>query len=140
MDKKGVSLIISWVLLIGFAVTLGVLVSTWMQDQAEETSETLLDDKTMELHCGDMAVNAFFPTPTCDTISTTNKGVFTIHQVHVRSLFGTETIEASIPPQQAQDLNIQTVVVSGESVEVIPVIKVEGKTVVCVNRKLSITC
>lgn len=135
-DKKGVSEIISYVLLIGFAIGLGILVSTWMKDQAEKTSKTLLEDKAREVTCTDVALNAYFLSPTCDHVNITNKGHYTIKKVAVRSIFGTETKDVNILPMQSQDLYISTTT----DVEIIPQIMPEKELLLCGNRKITVTC
>ena len=139
MNTKGVSLIISWVLLIGFAVTLGVIVSQWMQDQANKTAETVIEAKAQEVRCRDVSLNAFL-TNSCATLEVANKGVFTVHQINIRSKFGTEAIDTSILPSQSQSLNIQTALSPDDSIEVIPVIEMEETLVSCVTRKTVANC
>jgi len=139
MTKQGVSLIISWVLLIGFAVTLGIIVSQWMQEQAEHTATTVIDEKAREMTCRDVALNAFL-SPSCDTINISNKGLFTIHEINIRSQFGTEPLPTLIPPHQSQNLNIRTSLSPEDSIEVIPVIQMEKTNVPCVTRKTTTTC
>lgn len=139
MERRGASVIIGWVLLVGLAVTMGVIVSQWVKEQAESTAASLVEEKTQETRCMDVSIAAFLE-PGCAQVNVTNRGLFTVHQVGVRSQFGTETVNMVILPRQTQALNIQTSLSSGDRVDVIPVIKIDDVLASCAARKVSVTC
>ena len=136
MAKRGASAIVAYVLLIGFAVTLGIMVSTWMKEQAEKTSQNLIQEKSREVTCTDVGLNAYFLSPACDWVNVTNKGVYSLKRLTFRSVFGSESKDVDILPHQSQDLYIST----STDVEVIPSIVLEGELVGCGNRKIRLAC
>jgi len=136
--KKGVSEIVSFVLLIGFVVSLGVLVTTWFKEQTEKTTTTLVKETIGDIRCSDVSLNAYFINPpACDRINITNTGYFRILQVTVRSQFGSRNYNLEINITESKDLNIGG---SFNEVEIIPIIKSEKELVACADRKVSIKC
>lgn len=140
IGKKGASLIISWVLLVGFAVTLAVFVSTWARQQAEKTTESIVEMITTDIRCGDVAFNVV---PDCESaandIVITNKGYLTIEKFVLRIDDEKKAdIEGPLRPEPIAKItkNLNTVNVK---VELIPIIKVENKILGCADKKVILT-
>lgn len=74
MNKRGVETIIGWVLLVGFTVALGALVSNWAIQQAKQINPEKMANP--DLYCDNMrlSVEPFICNPYLDSIIVQNKG------------------------------------------------------------------
>ncbi|MBS3144077.1 hypothetical protein J4208_00675 [Candidatus Woesearchaeota archaeon] len=150
MQKKGDSQIISWVLLVGFVIGLAAIVTMWVKDRAESSTQDQIDQAEQELRCAETTLNVAVDciTPTND-ITVTNTGKFTLKKVKFRQLdasSGQTNIEdiASVlpnglPPQQTETLNTNTIDTL-LAFEAIPIIALNEKEVVCVTKKVTHIC
>lgn len=99
-DKKGVSPLIAWVLIISFAIAMALLVTKWVVDNVENV-EFGEDD---QLYCKDISI---FITDVCKTnqdkiqISMTNNGNFKVDRLSI----GMETTHK--PESWCLKLNVQ---------------------------------
>ena len=86
MKKRGISPLISWVLLIGFVVGLSIMVTTWVKEQAESSSEKLVKDVESDIKCNDLAFNANLDCTilTQPVLTITNRGKFAINKLRLR--------------------------------------------------------
>ncbi len=147
MFKKGDSQIISWVLLVGFVIGLAVIVTMWVKDRAESTTQQQINQAEQELRCAETAMNVaadcLSATSILNDIIVTNTGKFTIKKIKLRQVDanGQTTIEDiqaganGIPPQRTETLNtirIDTLL----GFEAIPIIVLNEKEVVCGAKKV----
>lgn len=139
MDKRGLSAIIAWVLLVGLSVGLGIIVTTWAKQQASKTVEGTIQNIEGDLRCAEVSFKAFVMPPPCD-INISNTGYYTIVNVSVRHQFGTQIFAANLLPQQdSKVLNIQ--VSPPIQLDIIPIIRSEKNQLIgCADRKLVLTC
>ena len=138
--KKGVSPLISWVLLVGFVVGLSLVITTWVRNQTDSTTDALEKEVEGDLRCNDVALNAQLDcsgSPVKLTIA--NKGKFTIHKVILRQPGDTYRITLNVLPTQDKTENLNSFDNHVEA-DIIPIIQVEGKDVVCSTRKIVTAC
>ena len=145
--KQGVSEIVSWVMLIGLSIAIGMLVLQWSKQQTEQTAEKLTQDVTSSLRCGEVSFNVKFvpaASPVCSQVEIANKGLHTIKELQIRGQAGGPRAVLNLPPEQSQTLNIPNFTTSiaspGSSTEFIPLIEGSAGLVPCADRKLSVTC
>ena len=137
ITKKGVSVVISWVLLVGLSVALAVMVTTWSKQHAQDTTDFIIKDVEGDLKCSDVAMKAFIITPPCTNINVSNAGYHTIQKVSLRHQFGTEEVDTELVPQQGSKvLNIDI----PSKVEIIPVVSSGKDFIGCIDKKLVLTC
>ena len=148
MRNKGQSEIISWVLLIGLAVSLAVIVTVWTREQAEESIEGVVSKSESDYRCNEVSFNAVVD---CNTgnVDVVNKGNFNIHRFIVHEYMkngNTETLtkETAKPLEVGKNTpqDLYTISQTGniKSIDLIPVIKIDKEYVGCVERKLVFEC
>lgn len=135
MKKRGASELIAWVLLIGFTITLGIVVSQWLREQAKSSTEAVIKDISSDLRCDNVQLNAYFSNP-CDTLEILNKGYHKILKVKVRSDFGIEEFTVNIAPGASVTQQLST----NQAVEIIPVVEVEREQLACIDKKIQVNC
>ena len=83
MKKKGISEVISWVLLIGITVVLATTVGIWIQEQTKTANKQILNEDYL---CNDVSFSATLSDCTQPDISLTikNTGSFTIQEFILR--------------------------------------------------------
>jgi len=89
MKKQGVSPLLSWVLLIGFVITMAAVIAGWAIKQVEdipvvEGPETYCNDVGLELHLDEVDTG----NPGFLKVQVTNKGKFTIKRVTMQREIG----------------------------------------------------
>ena len=138
MQRHGLSEIVSWVLLIGVSMLLGVVVSQWLHEQAQHSTDTLIEDTTTDLVCEDVAFNAFFESGTsCGSLTITNKGYHTLDEIRVRSDFGVDSFPLNLTPGATLTKPLNTLSLG---VEIIPVVLLAEKPVGCTDKKIKLAC
>ena len=143
--KRGISPLVSWVLLVGFVVALAVMVTTWVRDQAETTTDKAVEGIEGDIRCSQVALNVNIDCttdPTLGTMTLTNKGKFTIHEIRVRQPGQSINRIIDLLPRQGgrEDLNIPADLDPLVEADIIPSILLEGKKVICSERKVVISC
>jgi hypothetical protein len=132
--KKGVSMIISWVLLLGFSVLLATTVILWSKQQTEKYTESLTEMVENDINCRDVIyiINA---NCTSKTTSINNKGSFTIVKFIIRSSMGSSTLTRQIVPSSSLDLtnDIPKPYYDG-GFDMIPFIQIDNKQIGCVDK------
>ena len=139
--KKGISEVISWVLLVGLTVVLGIMVSIWIRSTAEETVEKQIEQ--VDQKCDDIGFNVKNNSECAAgsiPFTIANRGSFTVHDFVIRIngevwRNGLNTpVKLNILPGQAKDLNID--VTAGSEIEFIPVVDENA----CSSRRLRLKC
>ena len=139
MRKKGDSVLISWVLLVGFAIGLATIVTIWVKDRAESTTEDVINKAEEDMRCAETALNVAIDCVNApQDIKITNTGKFTIHKVKLRQGSTIDDVAKTIAPQQTETLNTNWN--TAEELDIIPIIKIEEKEVVCATRKITYSC
>lgn len=123
--KKGQSQLIAYVLLIGFTVTIGILVGGWMLKEAKRVGTSTSEMAEKDTRCADVSIVQI-----CEgnQLKLKNKGYFVITKLKVNNM----DVPFNLAPNQAKaiTLNIPSTV--------IPFIKIEEKEYGCSNKALTI--
>lgn len=138
--KRGVSILISWVLLVGFAVTLALLVTVWVKQTAEEAAKELEETAEQEARCSAVAINANMTCATSNDMTISNRGTFTITKVRFRQLEKVYDEDKILDPGKPETQPLNSMFDISKPIEIIPIIQIEGKEVVCATRKITFTC
>ncbi len=86
-NKKGVSPIIAWVLLLGFSVTLGVIVSSWYLQSSEQMTESTLTTLEGGIECNDVSINVAYTERYSDCwLKISNTGKLKIDSVKINAI------------------------------------------------------
>lgn len=139
--KKGVSVIISWVLLVGLTVAIGTMVSIWIRTTTEKTVQEQIEQ--VDLKCDDIGFNVKNNSECVYgsvSFAVNNRGSFTIHDFIIRvdgevTRNGLNTPDKlNILPDQSQDLNID--ITPSSEIEFIPVVDNNA----CSSRRIRLKC
>ena len=133
--KKGVSEIISWVLLIGFAVSLAAIVTMWTLRNTETTTEGVVKMVRGDIKCSEVFINLAIDCTT-KTLTVINDGKFKIDKLMIRADSSSETIEANLMPGKEQSLNIDFI----NNIEVIPLVKLDKEFIGCSDKAKEVEC
>ena len=139
MQKRGLSEVVGWVLLIGISVMMGTVVMQWMKDHTEETAHDLAEDTEQTYLCDETAFDVTFITTNCDTLHVVNKGYHTLSALKAKSSIGiddTFTFSPALLPGQTQTLNSN----GHTSLQFTPVLLSQGKEIVCPLKKIKASC
>lgn len=141
-EKQGMGELVSWVLLIGFAVALAGVVGFWMKSYSQGATEDLIDAKETDLRCNDVTFNAKLNcTKVPEELIVTNTGKFTILKLRTRQAsLGNDELDL----QGLEPAKTKTEVLNSfdplEPIDFIPVITIEGKEVLCNTRRVTTQC
>ena len=137
--KKGMSEIIAWILLLGFSISLAVIIFNWTRTHTEELTKSTVSFVEGKLECQEIAINVA-ANDDCSIITITNKGKLTIDQFAIRTFrqdYENTLIEATqLSPKQSKQLNI----LSSNKIEVIPIVKIKEKLIGCNDKRISNEC
>lgn len=137
--KKGMSEIIAWILLLGFSISLAVLIFNWTRTHTQELTESTVSFVEGKLECQEIAINVV-TNDDCSTITITNKGKLTIDQLAIRTFrqnYENTLMETTkLAPKQSKQLNI----LSSNKIEVIPIVKIKEKLVGCNDKRILNEC
>ena len=132
--KRGISPLISWVLLIGFVVGLSLMVGNWVRTQAQTTTENVVTNVESDIRCGDVAFNAALDC-TGLKLNITNTGKFSIVGIRVRQTGNTEPYQLVIPVNELKTQDLSNFNITKDS-DIIPIISLKNNDVVCSARKV----
>jgi len=148
--KKGVGLIISWVLLLGFSIALAVSIFSWWRIQTEENIKGTIGMVEGALECEQVSIGV---QKTCivDTISSltvTNTGKLIINALILRELEPSEDSlrppDYDLVPKAGQGTSSTTIGSpfggSATKIEVIPLLRKDTKYHMCSEKKIVLTC
>ncbi len=128
--KKGISPLISWVIIIGAVVAMAAFMSTYLINMSESYSEKQLS-QAEQVYCEDTLLSAKFINTT--HIELANKGLFTIREIRVLSEGNSPlAYEIELKPQQNLEYEIRS------PAEIIPAIKIEDHIIFCTDRSVSV--
>ena len=106
-EKRGIAEIVTWILLLGFAVVLAVSIFVWQKSQTEELTKESVQYLEGKLECEDISIN-IIRGEDCSRVGIVNKGKFTIDAIKARE--------------------------KEEDIEIIPIRHKEGKLTGCIDR------
>lgn len=88
--KKGISPVIAWVLILGFTIALGAIVTNWYLQQSKKTTESTLGTMEGEMECNEIRINVAFtqPQPTSGNciLKVSNTGMLKIDSIRINSI------------------------------------------------------
>ncbi len=130
--KRGVSEVISWVLLLGFSVLLGTTVIMWSKQQTEKYTDELTEMVENDINCRDIiyTINA---NCTTKTTSVNNRGSFTIVKFIIRTNLSSSTLDTAVTPTSTVNLGIPPSYYD-TGFDMIPFIEVNNKKVGCSDK------
>ncbi|MBI2145416.1 hypothetical protein HYU18_03790 [Candidatus Woesearchaeota archaeon] len=144
MSKKGVSVWISWVLLTAFVVMLGVIVLQWTKSHTTETVEDIVEKGDILTFCQETGIAV---TDYCQDTQTLNMNITNNNNRKVEALLvrgfdiynqpqgGQKNL--TIVPEKAVQVELVKQGVLKRA-EVMPMITVGKKRVVCQSRKITL--
>lgn len=142
LKKKGISLLISWVLLVGFVVALAVFVTMWSRQQAERNIGEVIEMIEGDARCNDVSLNAEVNCAE-KKVNLVNRGYFTIYKLVIRIY----KIDGDVGSDNKDNLKIEygdsytyNFPEEFERLEIVPVIKIDDKFVGCSDRKAVVEC
>ena len=142
--KKGVSEPISWILLVGLGIMLAGIVTVWVKDTAESTSERIITNVENDLRCNDISINAYEKTPPlCSQILIQNRGTFSIAGIKTRQINIVEDIVFESPLLPGKDASIDLNILTpppDNKIGIIPITKVGKDFIACMEKEISILC
>lgn len=167
ISKRGVSLIISWVLLLGLAIALGMAIFSWAKIQTEKNVESTLNYVEGSMNCEQVSIGVSIinADPSCsgdkiETIKITNTGKLTIDAVIMRNIDNPDVVDRSsfieerdtknfplVPFEASENIGIWTLIgrVGGVStgiakVEFIPLLQEGDERFACTEKKVVVSC
>lgn len=140
-NRKAVSQIVSWVLLLGFAIGLGTGVFLWQARQTEKLSESVVRYASGVLDCQNLNFNVY-SSDGCTKVMVKNSGFFDIDGFVIRSFssFGVGGVVEEVFIKAQKEGVLDVGLVDAEKVEVMPVVKVEGELVGCKDVIREVSC
>lgn len=138
--KKG-DVIVSWVLLVGFVIGLAAIVTMWVKDRAEQQVGKQVDQAEQEMRCAETALNVAMDCVNAPKeVKLTNTGKFTIQKVKIRQGDVNYDAPLVIAPRQTQTETLNTNINPLQEFDVLPIIAINEKEVVCATRKTAYKC
>lgn len=134
-NKKGVSPIIAWILILGLSISLGVFVTEWYLKSSKTMTENTLSTLEGGIECNDVNVNVAFTKHGNDCIiKIANTGQLKIDSVKINNAqkdYGKNPKEyKNFTTTDIPDLCTTTNIV------VIPILKTENNLINCPNDKI----
>ncbi len=140
MNKSGQAIWVSFVILVAFAVALGVLIGQQMIESSQRSSEQIKEYVYDTQECSGVGINI---QDICQNPQVLNMEVANIRNVKVEELFikifdgsgdaETKTVTLSIVPGDENTLSIGKSRIA-DRVEIMPVIHVEDQVIMCRER------
>lgn len=149
--NKGVEGVVAWVLLLGFSVTIGVMVFMWATKTSGRLSENTVNYVEGDMSCEQVQIYSEFARDNngiCKTIKTMNKGYLNITQIMIRGVeqngkaIKPQTIEfkPALKPKEEVISPLTDAINPNSEVDVIPVTASNNRMILCTVRKMSLEC
>ncbi|MBI4447480.1 hypothetical protein HY643_00720 [Candidatus Woesearchaeota archaeon] len=145
MKKKGISPLIAYVILVGFAVGLGAIFTTWYMNTSQDTREQYFKEIETGIQCEDVKLNVGFNYDSCK-VEVFNTGIQVWKKVAISGSYldsgGArqkidEDIDGPINPKESRETNaLFTAEVTDLEVYVNAYVQLDKKTVSCVNDRV----
>lgn len=142
--KKAITPAISWILIIGMAVTLAGVVTFWIKSTATTTTEKIITNTEIDLRCDDVSFNAYESTTfNCSSLTVHNRGFFSLQGIKIRQLGSVIDHEFMDPlkPQEQTTITLNNLnIPSNNEMGLIPIISAEKEDLACMNKEISVKC
>jgi flagellin-like protein len=155
MNKRGISEVISLVLLIGMAVALAILVTNWTRNQVEESTGTIVNSIEKDEKCALAAMNVNYEENSCsDQILTGYLKLLIMNRGDVKLVdygikLNTEDVDISnvnfdeditIMPFETKTLKVGIIDDNLEEITIIPYVEIEGNKIGCFEKRIVLKC
>src|SRR3989344_6629314 len=140
MDKRGASLVIAWVLLLGLSISLAIGVFSWSKLKTEALTESSVTFVEGSLECNEVKIS-IKKVGECDSLDVYNRGKLSIEKLGLSSLDGSssDVLDANLAPLQNKVFDYSGPNVE-EGIEVLPLIRVGDDLVACRDSKVLLDC
>jgi|TARA_B100001971_G_C18247138_1_gene575153 hypothetical protein len=138
-NKKGIGPIIAWILLLGFSISLAVMIFNWTRTQTEDLTESTINYVEGKLECQEVSINVVTNVE-CTEITINNRGKLNIEQFAIRVFREDEKTlisEDLLAPKASTTL---PPIIQFNKLQVIPIIEVNDKLVGCIEKRISHEC
>lgn len=145
LNKRGIAAWISWVMIMGFAVALGLFFFAWVRGFATDATSDIVDKGNQITLCESTSVRA---DKYCQDTQTLNINVTNSNNLRTDELMfrffdiydesELRTVNITIVPSETKNLRIvkQGIV---KQMEIVPVLYNDKKRIVCESQKVTIT-
>lgn len=143
--KKGISNLITWVLLIGFAVSFSIIIGRYMTQSAEQQSEQTVKFIEMGLICEKILLSVEsteIQGSNIKSITIKNRGYLSIDGIMARAYYerdppiNVQEQFNGINPNEEISVAVSIPVVGIKTLEILPLKKLEG----CATSKVTLSC
>lgn len=143
MLKKGQGNVIAWVLLVGFAVSLAVLVGRWSLGQSQQATEGIISTGESDIRCENVAISA-----ECsgEDLIVSNKGSLKIVRLNIggcdsdKEIFCTKSGEEYTGDCLGLNKVSSPISTSGcyDDITLVPMIYIENEVIGCPTKELNV--
>ena len=140
MNKRGASLVIAWVLLLGLSISLAIGVFSWSKLKTEALTDSSVTFVEGSLECNEVKLNVK-KIGECASLDVYNRGKLAVEKIGISSLDGSSSkvVDANLIPLQNKVFEYQGVK-SKEGIEVLPIIRLGDELVACRDRRVLLDC
>ncbi len=151
-NKKGASMAVAWVLLVGLSISLAILVGTWLTKMTKESGDELVSQGEKDQRCADTVLVASDYNCTVGGTSLSlpegesifkNSGKFNITKVKCngvdRCLNSVDCSDESPLGPGMESIALNNCL-SDAITDVIPFIDIEGEEVACAEKRVKLQC
>ena len=139
LSKKGISPVIAWVLIVGFTMVLGLIVSNWYIQQSKATAKSALGSLESSIECNDIKINvAFIRKPDASEcwLKVSNTGMLKIAKVKIN---GEDYVYERNPKEYwnyTKTRDIPTLCDANLKVTVLPILETDKDLITCNNDRI----
>ena len=151
--RKGIGQVLTWVLLLGFAVALATVIFFWASKHTEKVSGTTISYVEGGMQCEQVAINfdETYGSACSEDVIVQNVGYLKVSKLSIRKVSEDpaykDAFEASLMPQASynisQDMNV-TLELGGSlleaTLEVVPILEINGEFIGCNNKAAAKEC
>lgn len=138
--RKGQGNVIAWVLLVGFAVSLAVLVGRWSIQQSQKSVSSIVETGEGDIMCENVAISAVCECNGDCNLDVSNKGTLNIYQLNIGGCTTKDVGKGDnnwyIGLNEKKEITLSKC--SDELITLIPMIKIEDRLIGCANKELNI--
>lgn len=143
--KKGISDVVSWVLLLGFTIGLGVAVFTWTKSYTITQTESTVKYVEGKIECQEIMINLWInkSVGSCRGFTVTNRGKLKIDSLLVRVFSNNDVVGSYIYNLSLNPLQTKYILnssLSGTRMEATPVIAVSNQLTGCKEKTIKGDC
>lgn len=142
MNKKAISAYISWVLIVAFSVSLGVIIYGWITEQTVKSARQIEQNANNDV-CQSLGINIEAACQNTQVLymNISNINLITVDALVIRlyDIYQNPQItehNISIRPQDSQNLVLLKPGTIGQ-IEVVPIIRISNQKVICSNSMIT---